>query len=743
MNKIARIISIILAVALLAACGDEAYTTNNNAPAGGNPPVTPGPGVPEKPNPSKAASIRLEAPTLNLSSSKDSSLELSARVLDDNGVVVEGETVAFSIPTAVNSGGELQVLNNGITSATGIAKAILSTTNDPSNRTIPVTASINGTQSILDVAVSGTTLTVSGDTTLVLGSATTLTVFLKDSAGNGIGLKNISVTSEANNFQDTFITTNSSGQAQFDVTISQPTNDVIAVEGLGAQAIHRITISNDLFTFVSSTPAEMDIDKNYDITVNWQSGGRPKVGAVVNFSVSRGVLSGVLPNPASPTTDAQGNATVTINSKSFGPVVITASAANGPTINVESEFVAVLPNSLTIQADQITIGPNGQQSAITATVRDANSNLVKNVPVLFTIIEDNSGGNILNTFNITDSLGKASTIYQSSASSTKLDGIKIRARTAGTPCNGPAPTSPLCADITLTVSDSALYVTLGTTDEIGTTGLNTMYSKVYSVGVNDAAGNGKANAVVEFTLTSVYYRTGYRTWNTAVSKWLTVESFPCKSEDLNLNDNLDAGEDLNGNGDLDPGKIATVTATVVTDSDGWGQLFILYPKEFALYVGVKLTAVTKVDTTEGTSTVEFDLPIAVDDINSKDSVPGFSSRWGEINNCNQGPIYRQGTAPTSLTATTIPTTVTNPGGISLNWEQPFSVTAYKVYRNTGNGTIDITDPNTYSDLFETILPPYMDVAPPAGTYNYVVTAIVGGVVLRETGPSDQASATFP
>ena len=67
------------------------------------------------------------------------------------------------------------------------------------------------------------------------------------------------------------------------------------------------------------------------------------------------------------------------------------------------------PNSIDAQANPFTIGP-AEQSTITAVVRDASNNLVKNAVVLFDL-QDVTGGQLSVASSVTDSQGRAQTFY--------------------------------------------------------------------------------------------------------------------------------------------------------------------------------------------------------------------------------------------------------------------------------------------------------------------------------------------
>src|SRR5690606_12327246 len=109
-------------------------------------------------------------------------------------------------------------------------------------------------------------------------------------------------------------------------------------------------------------------------------------------------------------TDPAGEASVSISSTNAGPALITASAAGGVMTTRAIEFVATQAHTLTLQAEPFTVRA-GEQSAITAIVRDVNNNLVKNKAVSFQIVDDTTGSSLTVPQSITNSQGSATTFF--------------------------------------------------------------------------------------------------------------------------------------------------------------------------------------------------------------------------------------------------------------------------------------------------------------------------------------------
>ncbi len=151
----------------------------------------------------------------------------------------------------------------------------------------------------------------------------------------------------------------------------------------------KVTISSDEFSFTSpAADAEIPLNTSRAVTVRWRKSGSPQSGKLINFSTTRGTLSA-----ASATTDTSGDATVNISSTNAGFAIINATASGGtPAATLEVEFTATTADPIDLQADPSSIGPN-ESSTLTAVVRDANNNLVKNKTVEFNLV-DVTGGNL-------------------------------------------------------------------------------------------------------------------------------------------------------------------------------------------------------------------------------------------------------------------------------------------------------------------------------------------------------------
>jgi len=323
-------------------------------------------------------------------------------------------------------------------------------------------------------------------------------------------------------------------------------------------------------------------------------------------------------------------------------ITVSTTVAGGPSAQITVDFIATDANSMTLQADPIAIGVNtpdseAQQSEIIAVVRDQVHNLVKGKRIDFTL-EDVTGGRIFPSSAVTDSFGRANTIYIAGISPSAVNGVRITAKVVDTPT--------VTASVNMTVATKSLFITLGTGNLVEIDG-PTRYKKAYTVLVNDANGVAVTDTDVVISLLPLKFAKGHYKWEEERKVWVQIVTSTCPNEDNlpgtepknHFNGFLDAGEDFNGSGKLEPGNVATfdvatfdsnnILKTVKTDANGFADFYIVYPKENAGWVYVRLIATATVAGSEGSDQNEFVLSGASEDYsNEKASPPGNPSPYG-------------------------------------------------------------------------------------------------------------------
>ena len=554
----------------------------------------------------------------------------------------------------------------GITNTSGVALARLTTAGNSVNRPILVTATSGNLSTSLTIEVQGTALNITGPDNAIIGGDIMFSIFLRDSSGAGIPNQALSISSQlGNTISPPTPVTDSSGRAEILVTASNAGPDELTVNGAGAdQVVQMFTISNDNFCVIpmpdprtNTNPSNIcdpalipdtdapNVPLNTDqfFTIHWDRAGIPQPFEDIMLSATRGMLS--IPNV---NTNSQGEAGFSIRSDNAGPVTLTvgASAPGGPSTQLNFSFIADNPASIDLQASPSTLGvntpgSNASQSEIVAIVRDAENNLVQGRRVEFTLT-DITGGSISPSSALTDNFGRASTVYTAGASPSASNGVTIEARVTSTTM------TTIMSDVSLTVAQRAVFVTLGTGNEIMEDDLDTRYMKPYTLLVNDVNGVAVENAQVTLSVLPTFYSKGTREFDMERSVWVAMVTVTCPNEDINNNGILDVGEDTNGSGRLEPGNVATVERlpntnnapapinadTVVTNGEGFADFFVTYPQENASWVDVRLTARTLAAGSEEQDEALFTLGIANSDIIiSTVTPPGTPSPFGTGSSC--------------------------------------------------------------------------------------------------------------
>ncbi|MEQ1801039.1 MAG: Ig-like domain-containing protein [Gammaproteobacteria bacterium] len=573
------------------------------------------------------ATVTLLAATPQLQSDQAGAnvVGLTAQVKDINNAVIADIPVTFSATS-----GSLAV-TQFTTDGSGLALAQLSNGTNPANRVITVTATAGTVTGSVDIAVVGTTLAFTGPASLASGDTGSYVLVAKDSKGAGIAGTTVALSSATGNtIAAPSLVTDGSGNVPFTVTASAAGNDTITASGLGITTTKAVAISGDVFAFTApASGTEVDIGAVQALTVRWTKNGVPQVGQTITFSSTRGTLSA-----ASAVTNGSGDASVTISATTAGPAVVTATNPETTTTTLPIEFVAITPSTVEIQASPLTVGA-GEQSELTALVRDASNNLVKNQVVQFLIQTDITGGSLSVGSDVTDSQGRAKSVYTGGSVPSAANGVTIRATVQGT---------AITDTVDLTVARQELFLTLGTGNTLFEIGTAT-YAKEWVILVTDVEGNAVANKTVQASIRSREYAKGFLAYTDPPGAWIYGGVSPvwCPDEDVNLNGILDTGEDNNANNQIEAGNVALVaavpesaplsspcasagstgtSANVVTNSQGRARVCVFYPQNYALWVKSRLTA--KASVTGGSEFSEstlFTLEVLSDDVDSENETP--------------------------------------------------------------------------------------------------------------------------
>lgn len=599
------------------------------------------------------ANISLLASNQQIASSGAQKVTLSAIAKDSNNELLEGVTINFS----ADSGALEKIIDDdgnivNVTGPDGKVTRELSTLGEPTNRIITITAASGQTSDTIEIQVVGTSLSLTGSSSLALNTENTFVIKVSDSDGNNVKKGTIVELSLVNESTEVpagsvaaitipeTVEVGSDGQATFVAIGTSGGTNTIKASTLGASAMRSVSVQADSFLFTdfgdgtnNVNPSAGDVpdillSKTANVTLTWLRSGVPVPdGTDVQFTTTRGTLSQMSAKTVS------GKVSTTLTSTNAGKALITftgTDVVDGKSIELNNqlgfEFVADTADRLIAQAFPQTIGPNEQTSTVSVVVKDALGNLVKNKVVDF-VLTDTNGGAIFPASAVTDSNGSASTVYTSNSTSAE-NGVSIQAIVRETP--------DVSDEVFLTVAEREAFITLGTGNSvIIDEDDETIYIKKYSVFVTDINSRPIENVTLTVSAIPRQYFKGY--WvpvydDGEFDHYETLITARCDNEDKNRNSEVDAGEDddpVNGNndGELTPGNLVSVfgngmNAEVVTDEQGRAVLDIVYPESFGGWATIDLVVSTKVGGTESFARGLHLLYVAASDVVVEGNPPG-------------------------------------------------------------------------------------------------------------------------
>lgn len=594
------------------------------------------------------AGIVLLASSAQLASSAidaEDGVELTAIATDSANRVVQGVDIDFS----ASPDGAL-VLVESETDQNGRASAVLTTGGNARNRTVTVTASGGGAQAEQEIDIVGTRLEVSGPSAIRPNAQGSFNLRLRDAANSGIRGQRIDVSSENGNpISPPSVDTQADGTATVDVTASAAGEDTLRFDGFGLTEELSFLVSRfDISYLQPSDAIEVGLGNPVTVEVELTEQGTPVVNETVEFATTRGTLSSL-----NQQTDAQGRASVTLNSQSSdgaGPALLTARGPEEVSRDQQIELVSTAPSSISLQSEPATLSPD-EESTLTARVTDQDGNPVKNQTVRFRV-EDNSAGELTAGIATTDGQGIARTVYRPSDNGSETESVQVTA-SVGDP--------EIDQDqVALTVRSGALFIVLGSDNQISKNGDDATYSKIYNAIITDSAGNPPPeNTEFRLTLRSLEYQKG--NYVRGAERWIqtpTIDSsdpffgtpnpdpardfgpyfgqgpFGCRSEDPLGSGDINRSDDYNGNGVIDPPAIASVPNTADIDEDGVASFEVRWAQSVAQWALVRLSVTARVDGTESTRRLDFALPVAAQDVNDLDvTPPNLNSPFGDAGQC--------------------------------------------------------------------------------------------------------------
>ncbi|OQW99612.1 MAG: hypothetical protein BWK80_62755, partial [Desulfobacteraceae bacterium IS3] len=302
-------------------------------------------------------------------------------------------------------------------------------------------------------------------------------------------------------------------------------------------------------------------------------------------------------------------ATARLISSEAGLATVQVSDPNDPATSDILKVAIAAPSS---EASQISLqtsssvisvstGDLKNTATLTATVKNAKSQVVGGAAVAFSLEKTTGGGEFLSpVVSYTDATGTARTTFTSGSLSSDSKGVHIIASVVGK--------TGVTDDVWVVIGGKAGSVLVGRATSVTSSDDKTYYTLPMSVLVSDANGNAVSGAKVSLGAWPTRYATGSR-----------LPANPCTAifdgiwlnEDENRNLILDSGEDVNKNGELTPPNTAAGALSekiVTTDENGTATFDLVYLKSYSNWVETEISANTLVSGTETRTTYTFWLP---------------------------------------------------------------------------------------------------------------------------------------
>ena len=144
---------------------------------------------------------------------------------------------------------ELQ-LTQPETAADGTARAILTSQNDASNRTVTITAGAGSLTQTVEITIAGTEVTINGASSVILNDSVDYTIRVQDSDGTSILNQDVVLSAVNGTLSSTTVNTGANGQATVSYTASTSGEDTITAAALNAETSFTMQVQQDEFNFV-------------------------------------------------------------------------------------------------------------------------------------------------------------------------------------------------------------------------------------------------------------------------------------------------------------------------------------------------------------------------------------------------------------------------------------------------------------------------------------------------------------
>ena len=576
------------------------------------------------------AYITLGTSANTVKTDNSNSATITTVVLDADRAPVEGISVSFTTTSEDGTSGAGQISASSLlTDEDGKVEVQFSAgVGDKRNQIVTIEANVEGlSPKQIPIQVTGSYLTVSaeGETILEIGGqSSVLKISVRDAGNNPVfdAPVQISLTADSNgtiNFDPPSGKTDIQGEFEVALTGVGVGNATAKVSSIGATATQSYTVDdpNKLFRIIEPSENLISIDSHTNQNVRVSAAGYEEITFVTTVGFWEENGKKVITKKV-----ASGESSAVFSSQDSGTATIQVYPTAAPMVTDSMRVVISAPSSeaskIIFQSTSTVVQPSTEdvKNSVTliAKVTNSNNQVVKNAPVLFSIVTPSGGGEyIFPAIALTDSSGTATSVFTSGSLVAGADGVKVKAELLNANDSD---------TISIIISGKAASLTIGTSTEVESINNDTAYRMPMSVLVTDANGSPVTQSSVSLNLWPSHYRTGF--WEerktvtingVVITYCVPIVEGERPNEDVNKNLILDDGEDINQDGLLTPPSSASgsIPATVVTDENGLANFDLIYMKSSAVWIQNAMTASTVVSGTETLSTFNFVLPYSIRD----------------------------------------------------------------------------------------------------------------------------------
>jgi len=395
---------------------------------------------------------------LSLSTSQTSILtdgvdaaDITATVLNASRVPIEGIAVNFSV-----AAGQLSA-SNVMTDGSGQAETSLTSgTYDKTNQVVTVTVTAQDLIATIPIQVTGTTVSLSIDETVLASGgtqSTPLTVTVKDGGGKEISGAEVTLTQSGSGtvtLTPASGTTATNGTLAVTVTGQSAGSITITATALGASASQSVTVSGTPFEITSPSTSSVSVETGTALPITVRSPDNHDVKFVTTMGTwnSNNQVSATL-------AAGTGTVTGTLNvGNNAGIATVRVEDNTDSSISDTLQVAIYAPSDeatkLTLQVSPSTIAPSSggvtNNATIKATVKNEDGQIVGDAPVIFTLFRTTGGGEyisppIVYTSSDPESgvpIGVATTDFYSGSLVSNTQGVLCLGRIDGAAIAGPA-----------------------------------------------------------------------------------------------------------------------------------------------------------------------------------------------------------------------------------------------------------------------------------------------------------------